>query len=102
LLQERQDQEPTGAAELDWDIRVTVLGHVQRGGTPSSTDRVLATRFGTAAVRLIARGKMGRMVALRGSVLTDLPLARVARIPRTVPLDCDLVLTAQDLGICLG
>jgi 6-phosphofructokinase 1 len=101
-LQERQDQEPAGAAELDWDIRVTVLGHVQRGGTPSSTDRVLATRFGTAAVRLIARGKMGRMVALRGSVLTDLPFTRVARVPRTVPLDCDLVLTAQDLGICLG
>jgi 6-phosphofructokinase 1 len=102
LLQEHQDQEPAGAAELDWDIRVTVLGHVQRGGTPSSTDRVLATRFGAAAVRLIARGKLGRMVALRGSVLTDLPLTRVARVPRTVPLDCDLVLTAQELGICLG
>jgi 6-phosphofructokinase 1 len=102
LLQERQDQEPAGAPELDWDIRVTVLGHVQRGGTPSSTDRVLATRFGAAAVRLIARGRLGRMVALRGSVLTDLPLTRVARVPRTVPLDCDLVLTAEDLGICLG
>jgi 6-phosphofructokinase 1 len=102
LLHERQDQEPAGAAELDWDIRVTVLGHVQRGGTPSSTDRVLATRFGAAAVRLIARGKLGRMVALRGSVLTDLPFTRVARVPRTVPLDCDLVLTAQELGICLG
>jgi 6-phosphofructokinase 1 len=102
LLQERQELEPAGAAELDWDIRVTVLGHVQRGGAPSSTDRVLATRLGSAAVRLIARGKLGRMVALRGSVLTDLPLARVARVPRTVPLNCDLVLTAQDLGICLG
>jgi 6-phosphofructokinase 1 len=102
LLQERQDQEPTGAAELDWDIRVTVLGHVQRGGTPSSTDRVLATRFGAAAVRLIARGKLGRMVALHGSVLTDLPFSRVARVPRTVPLNCDLVLTAEELGICLG
>jgi 6-phosphofructokinase 1 len=102
LLQERQDLDPDGAAELDWDIRVTVLGHVQRGGTPSSTDRVLATRFGAAAIRLIARGKLGRMVALRGSVLTDLPLTRVARVPRTVPLDCDLVLTAHELGICLG
>jgi 6-phosphofructokinase 1 len=102
LLQERQDQELTGAAELDWDIRVTVLGHVQRGGTPSSTDRVLATRFGAAAVRLIARGKLGRMVALHGSVLTDLPFSRVARVPRTVPLNCDLVLTAEELGICLG
>ena len=102
LLQERQEQEPGGAAEIDWDIRVTVLGHVQRGGTPSSTDRVLATRFGAAAVRLIARGRLGRMVALRGSELNDLPFSRVARVPRTVPLDCDLMLTAQELGICMG
>lgn len=102
MLQGRQEQEPAGAAELDWDIRVTVLGHVQRGGSPSSTDRVLATRFGTAAVRLIGRGRFGRMVALRGSTLTDLPFSRVARVPRTVPLDCDLVLTAQELDICLG
>ncbi|MFZ2360525.1 MAG: ATP-dependent 6-phosphofructokinase [Anaerolineae bacterium] len=101
LLQERQEQDPA-SGDLDWDIRVTVLGHVQRGGTPSSTDRVLATRFGAAAVRLIARGKLGRMVALRGSVLTDLPLSRVARVARTVPLNCDLLLTAQELGICLG
>jgi 6-phosphofructokinase 1 len=63
---------------------------------------VFATRLGAAAVRLIARGRLGRMVALRGSLLTDLPLSRVARVPRTVPLDCDLILTAQELGICLG
>ncbi len=63
---------------------------------------MLATRFGAAAVRLIARGKLGRMVALHGSVLTDLPFSRVARVPRTVPLNCDLVLTAEELGICLG
>lgn len=102
LLQERQEDDLAGASELEWDIRVTVLGHVQRGGTPSSTDRVFATRLGAAAVRLIARGRLGRMVALRGSLLTDLPLSRVARVPRTVPLDCDLILTAQELGICLG
>ena len=102
LLQERQEQEPGGGSDLDWDIRVTVLGHVQRGGTPSSTDRVLATRFGAAAVRLIAKGRLGRMVTLRGSELDDLPLSRVARFPRTVPLDCDLMLTAQELGICMG
>lgn len=102
LLQARQEKEPAGLPENDYDIRVTVLGHVQRGGTPSSTDRVLATRFGTAAVRLIAQGKLGRMVALRGEVLTDLPLAQAARFARTVPADCDLVLTAQELGICLG
>ena len=81
---------------------VTVLGHVQRGGTPSSTDRVLATRFGAAAVRLIAHGKLGRIVALRGEHLTDLPFSRVARAPRTVPLDCDLIQTALEMGISMG
>jgi 6-phosphofructokinase 1 len=102
LLQARQEREAEGAGEKDYDIRVTVLGHVQRGGTPSSTDRVLATRFGAAAVRLIAQGKLGRMVALRGETLTDLPLARVARAPRTVPADCDLIQTAREMGISLG
>lgn len=88
--------------EACYDIRATVLGHVQRGGTPSGADRVLATRFGAAAVRLIAQGRTGRMVALRGETLTDLPLSRVARTPRTVPLDSDIVQTARELGISLG
>jgi len=98
LLAEQEDLEP----EACYDIRATVLGHVQRGGTPSSADRVLATRFGAAAVRLISQGKTGRMVALRGETLTDLPLSRVARMPRTVPLDSDIVQTARELGISLG
>ena len=102
LLHTRQEQELSGVTESDYDIRVTVLGHVQRGGTPSNTDRVLATRFGAAAVRLVAHGKLGRMVALRGETLTDLPLARVARAPRTVPLDCDLIQTAREMDIALG
>ena len=102
LLHERQEQEPPGATESDYDIRVTVLGHVQRGGTPSNTDRVLATRFGAAAVRLVAQGKLGRMVALRGETLTDLPLARVARAPRTISMDCDLIQTAREMDISLG
>lgn len=92
----------SGAPGYEYDIRVTVLGHVQRGGAPSSTDRVLATRFGSAAVRLIAQGRLGRMVALRGEQLSDLPLARVAQMPRTVPLDCDLVQTAREIDISLG
>jgi 6-phosphofructokinase 1 len=102
LLQERHEQHVANVAESDYDIRVTVLGHVQRGGTPSSTDRVLATRFGAAAVRLVAQGKLGRMVALRGEMLTDLPLSRVARAPRIVPADCDLIQTAREIGISLG
>jgi 6-phosphofructokinase 1 len=102
LLHARQEQELSSVTESDYDIRVTVLGHVQRGGTPSNTDRVLATRFGAAAVRLVAQGKLGRMVALRGETLTDLPLARVARAPRTVPVDCDLIQTAREIDISLG
>ncbi|MCB0199341.1 MAG: 6-phosphofructokinase [Anaerolineae bacterium] len=98
LLAEQEGLPP----EARYDIRATVLGHVQRGGTPSGADRVLATRFGAAAVRLIAEGKTGRMIALRGEYLTDLPLSRVARMPRTVPLDSDIVQTARELGISLG
>lgn len=101
-LQERQERERARERGLDYDIRVTVLGHVQRGGTPTSTDRVLATRFGAAAVRLIAAGRLGHMVALRGEHVIDLPLHQVARVPRTVPLDYDLLQTAQQIGIVLG
>lgn len=101
LLHERQI-EADDEHSHDYDIRVTVLGHVQRGGAPSSTDRVLATRFGAAAVRLIAAGKLGRMVALRGERLTDLPFKRVAQLPRSVPLDCDLVQAAREMDISLG
>lgn len=102
MLQARQELEWPHTRDNDYDIRVTVLGHVQRGGTPSSTDRVLATRFGAAAVRLIDHRKLGRMVALRGEHLTDLPLSRVARMPRTVHLDSDLVQTVLEMGISMG
>jgi 6-phosphofructokinase 1 len=84
------------------EIRVTVLGHLQRGGSPTSFDRILGTRFGAAAVDLIARGGLGRMVALRGETVTDVPIREAIAQLKTVPLDCDLVRTAQSLGICLG
>lgn len=102
MLQQRQAQDVALLRDHDWEIRVTVLGHVQRGGTPSCFDRVLATRFGAAAVRLIAEGRLGRMVALRGDQVVDLPLRRVALSPRTVPLDSDLIATAREIGISLG
>ncbi len=66
------------ATELEtrtgYETRVTVLGHVQRGGTPTSTDRVLATRYGAHAYRLARAGEFGRMTALRGSEMTSIPL----------------------------
>jgi 6-phosphofructokinase 1 len=63
---------------------VTVLGHVQRGGSPVAEDRILATRFGTAAIDLAQRGAWGVMVALRGAEIVDVPLAEAAKV-RPVP-----------------
>jgi 6-phosphofructokinase 1 len=67
-----------------WEARVTVLGHVQRGGTPVARDRLLATRLGVAAVDLAARDGWGRMVAARGEDIVDVPLAEAAKV-RPVP-----------------
>ncbi len=86
----------------DHEIRVTVLGHLQRGGSPTSFDRILGTRFGASAVELIARGGLGRMVALRGEEIADLPITEAIAELKTVPLDSDLIHTAEAMGICLG
>jgi phosphofructokinase-like protein len=90
------------AAICEHEIRVTVLGHLQRGGSPTSFDRILGTRFGAAAVDLLARGGLGRMVALRGEEIADLPIVEAIAELKTVPLDSDLIRTAQSLGISLG
>jgi 6-phosphofructokinase 1 len=63
---------------------VTVLGHVQRGGSPVAADRILATRFGHAAVDLVSAGGWGRMVALQGSDIVDVPLVDATKV-RPVP-----------------
>jgi 6-phosphofructokinase 1 len=77
------------AAELErltgFEARVTVLGHVQRGGTPSAADRVLGSRLGVAAADLAVSGAFGRMVALRGTEIVDVPLDVVRAEPRAVP-----------------
>jgi ATP-dependent phosphofructokinase / diphosphate-dependent phosphofructokinase len=67
-----------------WETRVTVLGHVQRGGSPVAADRIIATRFGAAATDLIARGGFGQMVALQGDQIGEVPLAEAAKV-RPVP-----------------
>jgi 6-phosphofructokinase 1 len=84
------------------ETRVTVLGHVQRGGGPTPFDRWLATRYGAAAVRLAMRGGFGRMVALQNSVITDIPLEEALAVPKRVDLSSDGMLTARGLGICFG
>lgn len=84
------------------ESRVTILGHVQRGGTPTAADRVLATCLGSACADFIAQGINGVMVAARGEEAVPVPLNEVAGPARVVPLDHPWIHTARNLGITLG
>ncbi len=84
------------------ESRVTILGHVQRGGTPSSADRILATRLGTACAEFIQQGKSNVLIAARGESTAAVPLEEVVGKRKTVPLDHPWVAAARDIGICLG
>ncbi len=84
------------------ESRVTILGHVQRGGTPSAADRLLATRLGTACTDYVAEGLRGVMVAARGEKTEPVPLKEVAGITKFVPLDHPWLSSARSLGIALG
>jgi 6-phosphofructokinase 1 len=84
------------------ESRVTILGYVQRGGTPSAADRLLATRLGSAGADLIAEGVFGVMVASRGDGTATVPLEEVAGRRRLVPPDHPWVLTARHVGVNLG
>jgi len=84
------------------ETRVTVLGHLQRGGSPVPYDRVLATRFGAAGARLALDKKFGRMVCLRGTRIESVTLQEATGVLKTVPPDGELVRTARDIGISLG
>ena len=84
------------------DARVVVLGHLLRGGSPTSFDRLAALRFGAAAVRALHEGHTGIMVALGFPNVNYVPLEEVAGRMKGVPLDCDTIQTGRDLGICFG
>jgi len=84
------------------ETRVCVLGHLQRGGAPTTFDRLLCTRFGAKAVQLIAEEKYGYMVALRPPDTAAVKLTEAIGRLRTVPLDGDIVQTARALGISFG
>jgi 6-phosphofructokinase len=84
------------------DTRHVVLGHLLRGGSPTTFDRLISLRFGAAAVRALAAGNTGVMVALDPPKVRYVPLAEACERMKVVPLDCDTVLTARELGICLG
>ena len=84
------------------ETRSVVLGHLQRGGSPTNMDRALCTIFGAKAVDLIAEKKFGQMVAYTGSQIVGVSLADAIGQLRTVPLGGGFVTAARSLGICLG
>ena len=84
------------------ETRTLVLGHLQRGGSPTTYDRLLALRFGSAAVRAIADRAFGTMVGVNGPDITRVPLDEVVGKSKNVPLDSDTICTARELGISLG
>jgi ATP-dependent phosphofructokinase / diphosphate-dependent phosphofructokinase len=108
-LKENRRASPVGnlignaiAAGSNKEVRVSVRGHIQRGGSPSPFDRVLATRFGVSAVELIARGDFGKMVALRASSIVAVDMAHAIGQWKSVRPDGELVRTARAIGIGFG
>lgn len=87
---------------LDSEIRTTILGHMQRGGTPTPYDRNLATVFGSYAASMVAHGEFGRMAALQKSRVTSIPLTDVADRVRTVPMDSPMIAAATAVGTSFG
>jgi ATP-dependent phosphofructokinase / diphosphate-dependent phosphofructokinase len=87
---------------MQLDLRVTVLGHIQRGGSPTQFDRILGTRFGAAAIDAVAAGQFGYMVALRTPEIVTVPIAEACANERLVNPHGPLVQTARDVGICFG
>lgn len=84
------------------ESRTTVLGHVQRGGEPSATDRTLATLFGTASVEMMMSGLSNRMVAMAEGSVTHSPLADAAGHQRLVPVNDPLIESARSVNTCFG
>src|SRR5215213_1276722 len=84
------------------EARCVVLGHLQRGGSPNAFDRMLATNFGSAAVRALARGKRGVMVGLHAANVRTVPLEEAIANLKTVPPESQLVRTARDVGVSFG
>ncbi len=92
-----QDEDMTGI-----ESRFTILGHVQRGGSPSPFDRILASRFGYHAVQAVVNRKFGQLVGLRGTEIKTTPIQEAVAVPRRVGPDHDLVKVARAVGTCFG
>jgi ATP-dependent phosphofructokinase / diphosphate-dependent phosphofructokinase len=84
------------------ETRALVLGHLQRGGSPTPFDRLLALRFGAAAVRFVADGHRDVMVAFRPPEMVPVPIADAVQRIKTVPVDCDTVIACRDIGMSFG
>jgi len=85
-----------------FETRVTVLGHVQRGGSPCPFDRLLATRYGAHAVELIAQKKFGEMVSYQPPIITSVPLETAISSLKLVEPHCELVRIAEGMGVSFG
>lgn len=84
------------------ESRSVVLGHLQRGGSPSTFDRLISLRFGAAAIRCVQHQNFNKLVVLKNNELTTIPITDVAGKMKSVSLESDTVQTARDIGICLG
>ncbi|MEN6412868.1 MAG: ATP-dependent 6-phosphofructokinase [Veillonellales bacterium] len=84
------------------ECRCTVLGHLQRGGSPTAFDRVLATRYGIAAVEVLRQGKQGCMVALKQNRIVNIPVKEIAGKSHNVPVNGELIKAARGIDICFG
>ena len=85
------------------EARATILGHIQRGGTPTAHDRVLSSRYGYAAVEMAMRGEFGRMVALKGDTITSVSLEdAIGQKTKNIAPDHELLGVARAMGICFG
>lgn len=90
------------AKRVDKEVRTCTLGHLQRGGAPTTLDRILGTRFGVHAVELIKQGKFGSMVSYENYLVKDVPIAKAVHKLRRVSLDSQMIQTARAVGITFG
>jgi len=89
-------------AGCEEDIRVSILGHLQRGGIPNAYDRVLATQFGVKAFEMILAQDYGKMVAYKHPLITAIPIKDVISAYNVIKMDDQLLRTARGIGICMG
>ena len=84
------------------ESRAVRLGHLQRGGSPTTYDRLISLRYGAAAIRCVYEHDFNKLVVLKDNEITNIPISRIAGKMKNVPLDGDIIQTARDVGICLG